>query len=310
MGPDQIYVRTAQVRTLVSVELPALNGLSALLNAVTSALSGVTSVLNSVLALDLKVVGNMLACVLVCVDDDVTDIDVLPPPVRLDIGLDVGHGQSRVTDFRCDAAEQSLTTSTRTALADIRIGKMGATAESAKASAFSSSTLPVPGVVPVIDIGKMKCTRVLLGLIPVCHENTRQAFFGGGLGLSAEVPLVANTATQQFVNPPKLDQAPVYQAISSQNIVSTLQSTLGGANLLHPIAPSSAAESPALGTLLTGLTNALSGVIGVLRTVVANLLSPLLDPLLNTLLKGLGIDLAQTEVAGRLSCAGSVELVY
>lgn len=309
-GADQIYVRTAQVRTLISVDLPALTGLSSLLNGITSALSGVTSVLNSVLALDLRVLGDVLSCVLACTRD-VTDIDVLPPPVRVDIGLDVGHGQSRVTDYRCDAAEQSLTTSTRTALADIRLGKMGTTAELAKTAAFSSSVLPSPSVVPVLDIGAMQCTRVLLGLIPVqCNESGRRAFLGGGLGLLADVPVAATSATQQFINPPKLNEALVYQSISSQNIVSSLQGTLAGLDLLRPMPPDAAAESPALGSLLTGLTNALSGVIGTLRNVVSNLLSPLLDPLLNTLLKGLGVDLAQTEVAGRLSCAGSVELVY
>ena len=72
----------------------------------------------------------------------------------------------------------------------------------------------------------------------------------------------------------------------------------------------SAAEGPGLGNLLTQLTAALSGVINALGNVVSSVLSPLLDPLVDSLLKALGIDVAQTEVAGRLSCSANVELVY
>lgn len=42
-------------------------------------------------------------------------------------------------------------------------------------------------------------------LIPVeCDEAHRKAFYGGGLGLKADVPVAKSGASQTFVNPPDL----------------------------------------------------------------------------------------------------------
>lgn len=308
-GPNKIFVRTAQVRTLVSVELPALGGISSLANAVTNALSPVTDLLNSLLSLNLSTLADLLGCIVGC-QRDTTDVDLLPPPLRLDIGIDLGNGHARVTDYSCGAAGQSLTTQTTTSASDIRVGSMGTSAADAKNQAFSSAALPEVAPVAVLDIGSLKCTRILLGTIPVsCDEATRKPFYGGGLGLLAQVPVAASTQDQLFQPAPKLDEPPVYQAISTQNIVSSLSDTLHGLDVIKPIPPT-ASEGAGPGTLLTGLTTALSSVVNLLTGVVSGLLSPLLDPLLNTLLPSLGIDLAKTEVAGRLNCDGGVDLVY
>ncbi|SFP98791.1 pilus assembly protein TadG-related protein [Variovorax sp. 770b2] len=312
-GPDQIYVRTAQIRTLISVELPVLSGISNLLNAVTTLVSPVTTLLNDILGFKLNILGDVLACLIGCTKD-VTDVDILPAPTRLDINLDAGGGESRVTDFSCPSDAKTLTTQTTTSAAKLRIGKMGTSAEDAKTKVFSSSAVPVVDPVPVIDIGSMKCTRLLLGLIPVaCDEAHRKAFYGGGLGLKANVPVAESSAPQTFSNPPDLadPETPTpYLSVSSANIVNSLSATAGGLNLLIPIAATGSANG-GLQNVLTALTNVLGTVIGVLQGVISNVLTPLLGTLVDSLLSDvLGANLAQTEVGARLTCAGGAELVY
>lgn len=308
-GLDRIYVRTAQVRTLISIDLPVLNGVTNLLNAVTTLISPVTTLLNNLLGLKLDLLGDVLGCVLGCTKE-VTDVDILPAPLRLDISLDAGGGESHVTGFNCSADAKSLTVLTTTSVANLRIGKIAATAALAKTAAFSSSAPPAVSPVPVIDIGSLKCTRLVLGLIPVsCDEANRSAFQGGGLGLKAEVPVASNTKPQTFTNPPELNEAPIFSSINTTDLVKSLSDTLHGLNMLTTIPPK--APGGGLSNVLTALTNTLSGVIKVLTDTVSNLLSPLLDPLLNTLLGPLlGIDLAETEVGGRLSCSSGAELVF
>ncbi|SCX74045.1 TadG family pilus assembly protein [Variovorax sp. EL159] len=308
-GPDQIYVRTAQVRALISIDLPALNGITDLLNALTTALSPVTDLLNNLLSLNLAAsVKNLLDCLFACTRN-VTDIRILPAPVRLDISLDAGGGASRVTDYSCAANATSLTAQTTTSAATLRIGSLGATAAIAKANAFSSSAPPTVSPVPIIDIGSQTCHVVLLGISTSCDPSTRQAYYGGGLGLQADVPVGATTQSQFFANPPTLDQQPAYLAIATQNIVNSLTNTLNALNLLIAIPPT--APGGGLSNVLTGLTNTLSAVINLLIGIIKGVLSPLIDPLLNTLLSNvLGANVAQTEVGGRLTCASGAVLVY
>jgi len=309
-GPDQIYVRTAQVRALISIDLPALSGITSLVNALTTALSPVTDLLNNLLSLNLFTgLQNILGCTLGCTRN-VTDIRILPPPVRLDISLDAGGGASRVTDFSCTPGATSLTAQTTTSIATLRIGSLGATTAIAKANAFASSAPPTVNPVPVIDIGSQSCQLGLLGLgVVSCDASTRIPYYGGGLGLQADVPVGATTQSQFFANPPTLDQQPAYLAIATQNIVNSLTNTLNALNLLIAIPPT--APGGGLSNVLTGLTNTLSAVINLLIGIIKGVLSPLIDPLLNTLLSNvLGANVAQTEVGGRLTCASGAVLVY
>jgi uncharacterized membrane protein len=312
-GPNQIYVRTAQIRTLISVELPALNGVSNLLNAVTTLVSPVTTLLNNLLSFKLNLLDDVLGCLIACTKD-VTDVDILPAPIRLDINLDAGGGESRVNNFSCPADAKTLSAQTTTAAAQLRIGKMGTSTADAKSKVFASNAPPTVAPVPVIDIGSLQCTRLLLGLIPVeCDEAHRKAFYGGGLGLKADVPVAKSGASQTFVNPPDLadmEQETPFLPVSSQNIINSLTSTLGGLNMLSVITPTGSPNG-GLQNVLTALTNTLGTVIGALQDIVKGVLSPLLDPLVNTLIRDvLGANLAQTEVGGRLTCDGSAELVY
>lgn len=313
VGPDQIFVRTAQIRTFLSINLPALDGVSNVVNAVLALASPVTDLLNDLLSLNLVTgLAKILNCLLGCTRD-VTDIKILPPPLRLDVSLDAGGGASRVTDFNCAIDTKSLTTQTVTSIANLRVGSLGTTAAIARANAFSSSAVPAVSPVPIIDIGSQSCLLGPLGIGRIsCDTAHRKAFYGGGLGLKADLPIGSSTQSQFFENPPDLDRQPAYLAISTQNILDSLNNTLSGlTNLLTVIPPTAPVPSGGLSGFLAALTNTLSGVITAVQGVVSDVLGPLLDPLLKTLLSDvLGANLAKTEVGARLSCAKGVELVY
>lgn len=314
LGDNKIYISTAQVRALISVSLPALGGVTGLAGAVTNLLSPVTTLLNGLLSLDLRVIGDVLSCVLVCTKN-VTDIDLLPPPIKLDISLDAGGAAAWVTHHSCIANNKSLSVQTRTAIADVRVGKLADTWASTKAAAFATRTPPQTTPVPVLDIGKMACTRILLGLIPVqCDYANRQAYYGGGLALQAQVPVGAQTSPLSFNNPNRVGQpwtSADYQPVpGTSNILATVSSTLQGLNILKAI-PARGSANGGLASVLALLTNTLSGVIALLQGVVSGLLSPLLDPLLNLLLGNvLGIGLSNAEVGAQLTCGADAELVY
>jgi uncharacterized membrane protein len=305
-GANAIAVRTAQVRTLVTVDLPALNGVSALVNAVGNALIPVTTLLNDVLHLDLV---SALSCLL-CTRT-VTDMDLLPPPVRLDINLDAGGGHSHVTDFDCTDGAKSLTAQTRTAAAELRIGKMGATAAAAATQVFSSPLPPHVDPVPLLDIGGLQCTSLLNLVTLTCNEATRVAYYGGGLGLQGDVPVAAADASQLFVDPPEVGSTPAWQAVSSQNLVDSLGHTLQASAGLVRALPAKGGSGGASASVLNALAATLGGVISALGTVVSSVAAPLLDAVLNTVLRDVvGLDLAKTEVGAQMSCTRGAELVY
>jgi len=309
LGANKISVRTAQVRTLFTVELPALNLITSVTNALTAASAPLISTLNSVLTLNLS---NVVACLVVCTNQQISDPQLLPNP-RLDVNLDAGSGESHVTAYDCSATK-SLTAQTQTAAATLRIGQMGDTVAHAVAAVFPPVTqphntlAPVVTMVPLLDIGSKNCTKVLGGLM-TC--GARQPYYGGGLGLIGTVPIASSSTAQQFANPPDVGQPPLYQSVSSQNLVNSLSATLnGGAALIQPI-PATGSPNGGSATTMTALMSVLSGVVNTLGTVVSSVLASLLDPLVNLLLHDvLGLNLAQSEVGAQLSCTQGAQLVY
>ncbi|MFJ7284094.1 pilus assembly protein TadG-related protein [Pseudomonas sp. NPDC099000] len=112
MGVDRIYVRTAQVRVLVTLDLSLVTNL---LGAVT----GILSVVTGLLGLDLY---------------------VLPSP-NLDVSLEAGGGSSYVTDYTCASeTNKSLTAFATTTVAELRVGRVN--------SDWASSTVPL-SVTPI-----------------------------------------------------------------------------------------------------------------------------------------------------------------
>lgn len=84
-GPDRIYVRTAQVRTMLSVSLPVLSGVTGLTNAVLGLVGGLTPTLNALLSLNLVSTLNSVLCLLGAGCEQL-DPQLLPSP-QIDISL-------------------------------------------------------------------------------------------------------------------------------------------------------------------------------------------------------------------------------
>ena len=295
MGPDRIFVRTAQVRTVLSLNLPPLltgvTGLpAAILN--TSLISGVTDALNNVLHLNLGGALQSVFCVLggTC---QRTNLLILPTS-RIDIALEVGSANSHVTDYTCVSdATKTLTTQTNTALVKLKVGKIDT------ANAFSSSADVTVQPLPLIDVGAITCKIPLLGLGPeTCDLSTRKPFYGGGLGVKVDSPVASTQSTHIYNQPPEIKQPPLFYSLGTQGVVDSLKTTLAGVQVqaYKPVAPN------VLGDLLTTVTGALDAVNNTLGVVIDGLLSKVLDPILDNLLAALGITLNKVDVGANLSC--------
>ncbi|WP_458717871.1 pilus assembly protein TadG-related protein [Pseudomonas gregormendelii] len=295
MGPDRIFVRTAQVRTVLSLNLPPLlTGVAGLPAAIlnTSLISGVTDALNNVLHLNLGGALQSVFCVLggTC---QRTNLLILPTS-RIDIALEVGSANSHVTDYTCASdATKTLTTQTNTALVKLKVGKIDT------ANAFSSSADVTVQPLPLIDVGAITCKIPLLGLGPeTCDLSTRKPFYGGGLGVKVDSPVASTQSTHIYNQPPEIKQPPLFYSLGTQGIVNSLKDTLAGVQVqaYKPVAPN------VLGDLLTTVTGALDAVNNTLGVVIDGLLSKVLDPILDNLLAALGITLNKVDVGANLSC--------
>ncbi|PMY35290.1 hypothetical protein C1Y35_23110 [Pseudomonas sp. GW456-L14] len=280
LGPNRIYVRTAQVRALLTVDLSLINSV---LQAVNTLLSPVVVTLNTVLSAN-------LSCVLggPCVK---TDLLILPNGANLDVSLEVAAGDSHVTGYTCVSdSDNSLSVDTTTSAVKLKVGRVDA-------SNWASSTAQVSvSPLPLVDIGARTCQ----GLLGPC--GARVSFAGGGSELMIDTS-VAGTHEPNFtfVNPPKMKQELAdddWHSVTASNVVSSLRASLTGITLIeHP--PS---IGNLLGVVLNTLLSALNSVVGLLATAIGALLGPLLDPLLNNVLAVLGIDLGKVEVGANLTC--------
>ena len=285
LGANRIYVRTAQVRVLVSVEAPVLGGLFQTVDALLKPLSPVIALLNVLL-------GNV---------DGYADMTILPAPTRIDLSLDVGGGQSYVVDYDCNAGSKKLVTNARTALADIRLGRLGNSLNEAKIQAFGTRAPVQMSALPVLRLDCIGCDGF--------GKRTPQYF--GGLGIKVNTPVAANTDPRfTFDNPPRIADAPMWKALSAQNIVGSLSDTVSSLNVLQTLPPDSRASPGGIQALLNVVNGVLGSLLGLVQGIIKGVLSPILDPLVNILLKTLGIDLAQTEIGARMTCGAHPELVY
>lgn len=301
LGPDRIYVRTAQVKTLLSINLPVLDAITPLVNAVLDLVAPLTNTLNALLHLDLVGVVDSVKCALAA-PCDTPEIKLLPAPVRIDVALEAGGGWSYVTAYSCvSATNKSLTTSTTTTLVGLKIGQID------PADVFGSSSVPPTNNVKplkVIDIGVQTCSRLLI-LPPVCYNH--RPGIGGGIDILFNTPVVQNAnmphvySAPAAASLPEISQPPFYYAFTTSNIVNSLSTTVSnlGVNMYGPS-----------GSIVSGLGSILSDVTTELVKAINTVLSPLLDTLINTLLASLGIDLNKVEVGANLSChSGRASLV-
>jgi len=296
-GANRIYVRTAQVRTLVRVNLslPLVSGLS---TAVGNLVAPLTPVLNSLLSLNLVATLGSALCLLGAGCEQL--YPAIASSSEIDLSLDAGGAIAYVTDYSCpvnNSGTKSLTAHAISSIADLKVGQIDPT------NAFSSAAEPTVAPLPLVDLGIRTCYQFLIlpgHCDPVVH------YAGGGIAVMvntsvAQNPqdLVFSSSASPFPIPPNVNQTPTYQtAAPTTNIVNSLAGTLAGINLMvyKPV------NNNPLGAIVTGLASAISGVSNLLTPLITGLLSPLLDPLLNNLLSGLGINLMDVEVGANLTC--------
>ncbi|ANI58198.1 pilus assembly protein TadG-related protein [Pseudomonas sp. GR 6-02] len=301
LGPNRIYVRTAQLRTLLSIDLPALDAIATLVNAAADLAGPLTNTLNALLNLDLVAVLNSLTCA-IGVPCQTPDVIVLPGPIRLDVALDVASADSYVTAYSCISnTNKTLTTNTSASLVNLKIGRIDA------ASMFGSNTVPPTVTVQplkLIDIGIKTCRRFLF--VPITCDP-RVPGVGGGIDVVADTSVAANTNMPHVYSAPPanslpdINQPPFYYSFSTSSIVSNLLNT--PVNLhVDMYGPS--------GSLVGGLGAILSSVTSLLVSAINGVLNPLLDSLINTVLISLGGDLNKVDVGANLSChSGRASLV-
>ncbi|MGE1175114.1 pilus assembly protein TadG-related protein [Pseudomonas sp. BW7P1] len=297
-GPNRIYVRTAQIRTMLSVNLPVLSGVTGLTNAVLGLVGTLTPTLNALLSLNLVATLNSVGCLLGAGCQQL-DPQLLPSP-EIDISLDAGGAVSYVTDYSCPAGNtgtKSLTAHTLTSVADLKLGKIDPT------NAFSSSAEPTVTPLPLVDLGIVTCHKILG--IGTCDPSTHVQYGAGGIAIMVNSSVAQNTqdllfsSGTPFATPPNLKLPPSVIAVApTSNIVNSLASTLAGINLIvyRP------QGSNPLGAIVTGVASLISDVTTILQPLITNLVSPLLDPLLNNLLNGLGINLMDVDVGANMTC--------
>ncbi|ANY89519.1 MULTISPECIES: pilus assembly protein TadG-related protein [Pseudomonas] len=304
---DELRVHTAQVKVLVSVDLPVLDTIFGLVNAVLDLAAPLTNVLNNLLSLNLLGTVQSLTCSL-GIPCKVSDIKLMPNKVHLDIGLEVSEATSRLkpplqSSYSC--APKRLTTLTDRSAVKISVGTFDSP------DAFFAQGTSANKALPLIDIGTNVCSRVLI-LPPVC--GTRVPFAGGGIGVRVDSKVLGygqgehDLVFQGTSEPPEIGQNPRYlpMAIANSNVVSSLSDTLLGIHLeaYEPTANSG------LGKIMVLTAGLLDGVKSILEPLIKNLLSPIIDPLVDMLLNMLGIDLVNAEVGANLSCAsGRAQLV-
>jgi len=297
MGADRIYVRTAQVRALVTIDLPLLTGVVGLVNTVAGLTGPLTSTVNGLLNLNLSAVGCLLGTK--CTQ---TDPQVLPYGLKISLGLELAAANAHVTDANCTTdATKTLTTQTNTALATVRVGTIDET------TFFSSLTPTNADPLAIVDIGTKACSN-LLALIPLSCDP-RKPFAAGGLGLTLNTSLVGNAVPYSYVfnQPPELNKPPAMQPAPPNDIVNSLSTTLSGISI-NQYGPN--ANATGLGALLNTVAGTFTGVTNLVGAVIKSTLSPLLDPLLNSLLSNLGIDVTRIDVGANLSChPGQAQLV-
>jgi uncharacterized membrane protein len=298
LGANRIYVRTAQVRTMLSVNLPVLSGVAGLSNAALGLVATLTPTINSLLSLDLAATIDSAVCLLGAGCEQI-DPRLLPSP-RIDVILDAGGAVAYVTDYSCPVGttgSKSLTAHTITSMADIKVGQIDPD------DAFSSSAEPEVTPLPLIDIGIWTCHKILG--VGSCGP-ARTAYAAGGIAIMAEnsvaqtdQDLVFSSNTPPFPVPPNVNLEPsVQSATPSTNIVGSLSSTLAGIDLIvyQPL------NGDPWGAVVGGVSGLISGVSNILTPLITSLLNSLIDPLLNNLLASLGINLMDVEVGANLTC--------
>lgn len=330
-----IYVRTAQVRVFASVDIPALSAISNLL-ALTGlidgpVLSGVANFLQGQTGLGGlvgSIVGSLICPILfiTCPTYNTAAIALLPN-ARVDISLDVGGGEAYISDHDC-SADKELVVPVSTKVANLRVGKLGATAEDAAINAFADKAPPsTVDAIDLLTLGStwarpsacllgLLCTGVRFNTNPSCNGSSscnfnatdkKDGYVKPSTRISLELESSVGENNSEVINfpsigrtLPNIDDALLdedYHSVEVENVISSLSSTIAGIGLKI--------ETVSDNSVLGLVANLVGSLQPILVGVIESLLSPILDPIINTLLDQLGLSIGQSEVAGQLTCSGN-----
>ncbi len=325
-GSDAIYVRSSQLRTFISLDLPIVGAtLSSLTSLLTNPLlSGITGTVNSLLSLDIFGLLGSLSCLILCdIEEELLDIEVLSEP-RLDILLNAGNGDGRVTAYSCDDdGNKSLDALSTSSVVEVKAGSLGSDANSAAINAFAASD-PTVEAIPILDLGtqrvRYQCTLLLIcwtefwdgsGWNSDPASAQRDAFTAGGLGLRLDTSVLAGSETLQYLNSPADSFLPeygviptddAYQSADTSSLVSGLEGSLLGLDLEFYAPSGNGIAGSSLGGLVA-LVGAVSEALNsAVEAVVSSALSPILAATIDELLDTLGIGLAEAELGATMSC--------
>ena len=295
-GPNQIFVKTAQVQARIHLELAVVKALQPLTDALTSVLSTVLEVVKKLLGLNLI---EVVKCVLSC------ETATLSIASALDIYVEAGSASAYVTDYSCASdGSKKLTVSATSSLATLTIGNA-----------------PVKGDFPELDADK----KFIVAPVKLINMNVKTCYIlgiacktdegkAGSFNLRAR-STVSNPAGNIYysataANPatlPNLNLAPYPQKLNNVDIIKSLSGLTGNIETSYTPPPGKTVT----GDLLNAVNNLVTQLTGALTTALSSVLSPLLDPIVNTLLKSLGISLGNAEIGANLSCnaGGRAQLV-
>lgn len=289
LGPNRLFVRTAQLRLLLSINLGGgvslVDGLVGLLD----------FVLDTTLSVALGLVGSAGVPV-----GQVFLVDAVIRGLRVDIGVDVGGGTAYLTDYNCEASPRTVTAPVTTTLATVRMGQWGSSLAQAQSNAFATNA-----------DNQVQPLKLLLFNCQHCDgafKITPQYFGGVGVGLNLKVG--SSTTLSKVIAAQSFDEAMQWQqAAQVGKVLDGLGNTVGSQNLVSMLPAHPDAKPTLLTALLSRVTGLLSDILELVQMLLQKVLSPLLDPVLDGLLKALGIQVGPVDVGAQLSCGQGAELV-
>ncbi|KPC35476.1 Uncharacterized protein ABJ99_3886 [Pseudomonas syringae pv. cilantro] len=305
-GANRIYVRTAQMRALVSINLPVLGTITSLVNTAGSVVGSLTPILSNALSLNIAGTLGASTCALgltSCIVADPKFLTAGASGPRIDLSLSLASAESYVTGFTCASnTSKTLSVKTDAALLSAKVGGID------PASAFPASTDPAAVTalpLPVLDIGTMTCQK-LLGLPTLGTCGPRVPFGGGGIGLTFDTVSQSalgksSAVSTSFSSPnlPEISNAPYFQTGVAYTKPSTLLNGTVSSVKVNVYKP---ATSNVLGNLITGAATMLSSLTLALDAIVDDTLTRLLTSVVDPLFESLGLNLGAADVGANLSC--------
>ncbi|WP_440061994.1 pilus assembly protein TadG-related protein [Pseudomonas syringae] len=309
-GANRIYVRTAQMRALVSINLPVLGTITSLANTAGSVVGSLTPILNSALSLNIAGLVTSATCAVGLNSCMVTDFKFLTSGTsgpRIDLSLALASADTYVTGFTCTSnTNKTLSVKTDAALLSAKVGLIN---DGFPASTDPTAITTIP--LPVLDIGTQTCQKIL-GLLGNCTART--PFGGGGIGLTfdtvSQSPLGSSTVVSTIFsspNLPEINSAPYFLTGVADTKPSTLLNGTVSSVKVNVYKP---ATSNVLGNVITGTAVTLNSLTVALDAIVDNTLTNLLTTVVDPLFESLGLNLGATDVGANLSCnIGQAKLI-